>query len=96
MYDPAMYMPYYMGEFDKDGEMKPYFDVTVDNQKVQAMDPFLYWLIPIARYPKEPPKVEVPSHFRVIVPPTPPKPGPEDSVLKNFLKVHAGDEDGEK
>jgi hypothetical protein len=38
-FDPTMYLPYYQGEFDKDGNL------------LDADDPFLYWLIPIIREP---------------------------------------------
>jgi hypothetical protein len=40
--DPTTNLPYYQGEFDKEGNLK--------NPK----DPFLYWLIPIMWVPKEP------------------------------------------
>jgi hypothetical protein len=44
--NPAMYYPYYQGEFDRDGKLldEPYFDTTGNLVKG---DPFLYWLIPI-------------------------------------------------
>jgi hypothetical protein len=39
--DPTTYAPFYQGDFDRDGRLK------------NAQDPFLYWLIPIVREPKE-------------------------------------------
>jgi hypothetical protein len=39
--DPTMYMPYYHGEFDPDGNL------------IDANDPFLYWLIPIVYMPRD-------------------------------------------
>jgi hypothetical protein len=39
LYEPATYLPYYMGEYLPDGKLK-------DNR-----DPLLYWLIPIERKP---------------------------------------------
>jgi hypothetical protein len=39
--DPILYLPYYQGEFDKDGTLK------------DPKDPFLYWLIPIIWVPKD-------------------------------------------
>jgi hypothetical protein len=44
--DESLYLPYYQGEFDKDGNPKPY----LDPDGAQGLpDPFLYWLIPIQR-----------------------------------------------
>jgi hypothetical protein len=40
--DPALYWPYYQGEFDSAGNLK------------DANDPFLYWLIPIIKYQRVP------------------------------------------
>jgi hypothetical protein len=53
-YDRELLHPYFMGEFDKDGVMKPY-DVSVrlmlpDGSTIDTpRDPLLYWLIPIMR-----------------------------------------------
>jgi hypothetical protein len=38
--DPTTYLPYFQGEFDRDGNLK------------NPHDPFLYWIIPIIREPK--------------------------------------------
>jgi hypothetical protein len=39
-YDPTTYSPYYLGEFNTEGEL------------LHPDDPLLYWLIPIIRQPK--------------------------------------------
>jgi hypothetical protein len=39
-YDPITYMPYYLGKYDKDGNL------------TDADDPMLYWLVPIIGKPK--------------------------------------------
>jgi hypothetical protein len=41
-----MYYPYYLGEYDKDGRLKPY---TGAGASMPHPDPLLYWLIPIVR-----------------------------------------------
>ncbi len=54
--DPELYMPYFLGEFDKDGNMK---EATTrvkltrpDNSTIEvARDPMLYWIIPRVRAP---------------------------------------------
>jgi hypothetical protein len=38
--DPALYLPYYQGEFDAEGQLK------------NPADPFLFWLIPILTVPR--------------------------------------------
>jgi hypothetical protein len=67
--DPTLYMPYYMGEFDKDGNMKPscltmewkrdreVWDVAQDADGHYKRDGLLYWLIPIIRPPQSDPKL---------------------------------------
>jgi hypothetical protein len=47
--DPLQYMPFYLGEYDKDGNVKPYEELAAPgpDQNVKVADPFLYWLIPI-------------------------------------------------
>jgi hypothetical protein len=44
--DPTMYYPYYLGEYDKGGTLKPYTDAGATRPRP---DPLLYWLIPIVR-----------------------------------------------
>lgn len=39
-FEQTMHLPYYMGEFDRDGKL------------LNEVDPFLYWVIPIMRVPK--------------------------------------------
>lgn len=52
-FDPTLYLPYYMGEFDKDGTIKPTCRRTEFNSDGMMVDifrdPFLYTLIPILR-----------------------------------------------
>jgi hypothetical protein len=68
-FDPSLYAPYYLGEFDSQGQFEP----------SAAADPLLYWMIP-TRVPES----EGP----------PPRPGePPTIILKNYLRIHAGDGD---
>jgi hypothetical protein len=69
--DETLYLPYYQGEFDSEGNLK------------EPTDPFLYWLIPIL-------KEEKPSAFRAGVG-APRKPDPRNYVVKDYVKIHAGD-----
>jgi hypothetical protein len=48
-YDPTMYLPYYQGAFDPDGNLLDGHDA--DGNETSASSPFLYWLIPIVREP---------------------------------------------
>jgi hypothetical protein len=86
--DPALYRPFFMGEFDKDGKIKPYaktlqtFPLRLSNlTKMGTLDrdPFLYWLIPIVRTSNDP--------FRDL------KSFYKNSKIVNYLKIHAGDSD---
>jgi hypothetical protein len=61
--DESLYSPYYMGEFDPDGTLR------------NPDDPFLYWLIPIYKVPKNPGA----------------PPSRQEYVVENYLSVHAGD-----
>jgi hypothetical protein len=47
---PAYFVPYYQGEFDKDGAM------------LDPRDPFLYWNVPILYQPKDPFKSNLPPN----------------------------------
>ena len=48
--DPTLYTPYYLGDYDKNGNLKPY--AGVGHSKRQP-DPLRYWLIPIIREPAQ-------------------------------------------
>jgi hypothetical protein len=87
--DPTLYYPYYMGEFDKDGDMKPscltlawdpdrqMWDVARDTAGRYQRDGLLYWLIPIVRWSPDP--TREPSL---------------DQKPSNFVLKHAGDVEG--
>jgi hypothetical protein len=85
--DPTLYYPYYMGEFDKDGHMKPscqtlewypkrgVWDVAQTTDGRYQRDGLLYWWIPIVRL----------------------NPDPNEPFQKkpiNFVLKHAGDVEG--
>jgi hypothetical protein len=76
-WEETSYLPFYFGDFDKDGNPKPYEElVSADNdQQVKSTDPFLYWLIPIMRAPGS-----AGGHGH-------------DGELKNFVYVHANVDD---
>jgi hypothetical protein len=82
--DPILYFPYFMGDFDKDGKMKPspyriqVFDPIQKQVKLIERDPFLYTLIPIMR-----PAADPHQAFRVNI----------QQKVKNFVLTHAGDVD---
>ncbi len=75
--DPVWYLPYFQGEFDRDGNMKKPKDVAEGKS-----DPFLYWLMPIIRVPKEGQRPILQGMQR---------PDPKDMELLNYLEIHAGD-----
>ena len=80
--DPTMYMAYYQGEYDKDGNLLNGHQYDMESGSILAgHDPFLYWLIPIFRQPKE----SQPSLLAKK------KPGLEDYDLMNYLDVHTKD-----
>jgi hypothetical protein len=63
--DPATYTPFYMGEYDAAGNL------------TNPHDPFLYWMIPIYKKPKNPhqrPPLEL-----------------DDYEVVDLVRVHAGD-----
>lgn len=102
MYDPLNYMAYYQGDFDKDGNMLPveqfrfqwgpdgrrHFEPIVDRDGSIALgpDPMLYWMIPIALYPKVEPQA---ASFRVALPFWQ-KLGNQNYQVRNFLRIHMG------
>jgi hypothetical protein len=90
--DPTTYYPYYMGEFDPDGNMKVLTRKVVFHEDGSATeiqrDPLLYWLIPIMKVPVEEPK-DHDEWFRTK--PSKTKTEPTDNVLVDFLSIHAGD-----
>jgi hypothetical protein len=64
------YMPYFQGEFDREGRM------------VNWRDPFLYWLLPIVRVPRDYGQTTMPLRLTVQL--------PEDrSRLLDCLELHA-------
>jgi hypothetical protein len=80
--DKTLYSPFYMGEFDANGDMKPTGHtvqiVTMTGEVVKIdRDPFLYWLIPIMR----PIKDLKPFNVKL------------QEKVKNYVLVHAGDVD---
>jgi hypothetical protein len=92
LYDPTSYLPFFQGEFDKDGNLKKYYDVGLDGKPTEDQDPFLYWLIPIQKVPKQkaaPPKFDP---FWAQYRPRE-KAETQEYDVKNYLLIHAGDED---
>jgi hypothetical protein len=90
-YSPVTFLPYYLGEYDRDGKLK------------DPDDPMLCWHIPIMRVPLQdtaPSQTQAPLPFRAIVPqaPTPPPQEPREGEYKiiNYLKRHAGDQGAEE
>jgi hypothetical protein len=89
--DPTLYAPYYMGEFDKDGNMTPacqtlawyadrqVWDVARSTDGRLQRDGLLYWWIPI---------------IRLNANPDPSKPPSFQEKPINFVVRHAGDVDG--
>src|SRR6516165_4064187 len=84
--DPALYHPFYMGEFDKNGKMKRYsrplqtFKVILSSLPELGTidrDPFLYWIIPIERPPRR-----RDQDFKTWL---------KESKITNYVKKHAGD-----
>ncbi len=89
--DPALMQPFYQGEFDADGQIKPSsYRVEYDDKgmvKEIIQDPFLYWLIPIQRESRE---TEAPVPTNPVVAGEPPR-VPLQAPIKNYLEIHAGD-----
>jgi hypothetical protein len=67
--DKTHFWPYFQGEFDRDGKM------------LNPQDPFLYWLLPVVRVPKDYP-LSGPLRLSVQLP-------PENSRLLDALELHA-------
>jgi hypothetical protein len=110
-YDETTYWPYYQGEFDKEGNLKlfPQIDRNgepqrgPDGQPILDTDPLLYWLIPIARFPKRaraidqfPFRVSVENSGSTVINTPRTRQSEEDFEVRNYLKIHAGDEEGGK
>jgi hypothetical protein len=80
--DPTLYLPYFMGEFDPEGNLKtPAAAVEFSNPETgqpERRDPFLYWLIPIMRTVDDPQ-----TPFRTLL----------RQKVVNYVKIHAGDPD---
>jgi hypothetical protein len=84
--DRTLYFPYYMGEFTRDGAMKPtghmvQIRTMTGNVTMVDRDPFLYWLIPIMR-----PIEDYSQPFRILI----------QQKVKNYVLVHAGDVEEEE
>jgi hypothetical protein len=91
--DPELYKPFYMGEYDKDGQLKP-STLTIEwdekeGQWIPTRDPLLYWYIPIMRPDVSPPPAGYGQPFRVMIP-------PERKKVVNYVYIHAGDIDREE
>jgi hypothetical protein len=67
--EKTRYLPYFQGEFDRDGKM------------LNPRDPFLYWLLPIARVPRDYP---MSGPLRLAM-----QPPPDRSRLLDSLELHA-------
>jgi hypothetical protein len=86
--DPTLYLPYYMGEFDKDGHMKESCMAMEWNKEREQWEPaknpdgslkrdgLLYWWIPIIRRPEPDPNRWL------------------QQKAMNYVPKHAGDVDG--
>ncbi|MBV9124454.1 MAG: PKD domain-containing protein [Planctomycetes bacterium] len=93
--DPTLFEPFYMGEYDAEGNLKPScFRLILNSDgtiKDMHRDPYLYWLIPIIRVPKE--------GAPTAAGPNPPsaadkhRENPEEYELKDYVKIQAGDEE---
>lgn len=73
--DKTHYWPYFQGEFDRDGKM------------TNPRDPFLYWLLPIVRVPRDYP---MSGPLRLMF-----QPPPDRSKLLDALEMHANAGDPE-
>jgi hypothetical protein len=95
--DPILYLPYYMGEYDANGKLKPSsvrFRRNAEGQIVEGIqDPLLYWLIPIFRLPPNPEGKDALPPPGSPYPSGKPAPAVTQGKLKNFVYIHAGDKD---
>jgi hypothetical protein len=95
--DPEMYQPFFLGEFDKEGNIKSYPRAVrlLEPNGVEYevyRDPLLYWYIPIVRV--APGAGAAANPFAVGSEPTRPGELPAGYLQvkpKNYLAVHAGD-----
>jgi hypothetical protein len=77
--DESLYTPYYLGRFNPQGELVNAKGERLDREHPEVEDPFLYWMIPIFKVPKDP-----------LADPTKPY-SPKGWVVKDYLSVFAGD-----
>jgi hypothetical protein len=74
--DPTLYVPYYQGEFDADGNL------------LDPNDPFLYWLIPILKFERAPGGLLLPAGLAAGRTPGP-SANPE---VRDYVSIHAESE----
>ena len=97
-YDPELYLAFYQGEYDAEGNLKPsclQIQRNAEGREIgRIQDPFLYWLIPIVRVPDRPEGETMQEDPTV---PKAPKRGPEpykgEGKIINYVYIHAGDKD---
>jgi hypothetical protein len=81
--DPTLYVPTFMGEFDRDGKMLPEcyeFDINEFGQRyVVRRSPYLYWVLPILYHDRGPGGSVSPGVLH------------KDSNVDNYMRKHAGD-----
>jgi hypothetical protein len=91
-YDPTLYLAFYLGDFEPNGEIKESclkVEFNADGGIVKkTQDPFLNWLIPIVRdvgdepwHPGSSPGLRRAYHH-----------GDRDRPVRDYVKIHAGDE----
>ena len=85
--EPILYRPFYQGEYDKEGHLKPSsLDLKWDDKigwTEASRDPLLYWLIPILRDDDGVQPFDPSQPFRVLA--------PKPKKVRNYVYVHAGD-----
>lgn len=85
--EPMLYWPFFMGEFDPDGNLHSPADafnfVNPETNREEMRDPFLYWLIPIVRTGSIGDVEDQLTPFKTLL----------KRRVKNYVKVHAGDVD---
>jgi hypothetical protein len=79
--DPTLYTAFYQGLYSPQGQLTP--------------DPFLYWLIPIVRVPKDQIGPTSPIPGAVKTDPRKLDPWTPDGRIINYVNIHAGDKDKE-
>jgi hypothetical protein len=90
-YDPTLYLPYYQGEYAKDGTLKDPHEFHPDGSLKKLGDPFLYWLLPILKVPKGA-REDALQSFRVNLKPQDRNLGLREYNVLDFVRRHAGDE----